>query len=251
MATLWGGKTLRDDSDVAKKQRRPAWKIVKLQILRQRGNIFRVQSEGSEIAPAHVDTRSGIPVFWRRDFLEFVVKRPSLLKRLYLKHLAKPATERPLFCAIANGSVRQIVEIGIGDCSRALRLIRLSMQCHGQAMTYCGIDQFEAAKGKAAIKYKDAHCKLNVANCKVKLVPGEPSIAIASCANSFTNSDLIIVSNQFEANALASMWMYIPRMLSEHAHLYMQAADGTFQAASRQKIQVLADQAAELRRKSA
>ncbi len=184
--------------------------------------------------------------------LEPIVKRPSMLKRLYLKHFAKPASERVLFSAIASQSVRQIVEIGIGDCSRAQRLLRLAVQCHGGPITYCGVDLFEAApKGRPILKYKDAYCKLNAANCKTKLVPGEPTAALASCANSFTNTDLILIGNQFDSTALASMWMYVPRMLTAQTLLFQQSHDGGFSLVPHRRIQALADQATELRRKAA
>ena len=179
------------------------------------------------------------------------MKRPSLFKRLYLKHLAKPASERILFSTVANQTVRQLFEIGIGDGSRALRLIRLAIQCHGGPITYCGVDLFEASpKGRPVLKYKDAYCKLNVANCKTKLVPGEPTMALASCANSFTKTDMILITNQFSLAALVPMWIYVPRMLTAESKVFQQSEDGEFVLMPHREIQALADQATELRRKA-
>jgi hypothetical protein len=145
-----------------------------------------------------------------------------------------------------------MVEIGIGDCSRALRLISLAAKCLGGPVAYCGIDLFEAApKGKTVLKYKDAYCKLNIANCKTKLVPGEPAMALSTCANSLTNTNLIVVSNQFDTAALAPMWMYVPRMLAADAKIFMQSDDGAYDPLSLRELMSLADQATEMRRKSA
>ncbi len=180
------------------------------------------------------------------------MKRLSILKRLYLKHLAKPAAERVLFSAIANGSVKQIVEIGLGDCTRAKRLIALAVKVQGGPISYCGIDLFEASpKSKLGIKFKDAYCRLNVPQCKPKLVPGDPTSALPTCANGLTKTDLLLISNQFDLSAHAPMWMYVPRMLTTNSRVFLQNAEGEFEPMTGSRIQSLADQAVELRRKSA
>lgn len=180
------------------------------------------------------------------------MKRQSIITRLYLKHFAKPAAERVLFSAIAAGNVKQIVEIGLGDCSRAARLIALAVKCHAGPVSYCGIDLFEATpKGKPSLKFKDAYCRLNSPNCKPKLVPGEPTSALSTCANGLAKTDLIVISHQFDAASLAPMWMYVPRMLHSTTQVFQQNVEGVFQELAAERICVLADQAVEMRRKSA
>jgi hypothetical protein len=177
--------------------------------------------------------------------------RPSFLKRVYWSYFARPAAERPLFRSLIKRSVRQIVEIGVGDCSRAKRLIQLATRIHGP-VTYCGIDLFEASPAdRPGIKYKDAFCKLKFTSCHTKLVPGRPDTALASCANSLTNSELIIVSQRFTTDELAPAWMYIPRMLAAQAELFREQADGSFAPLSLAQLLALSDRAAEIRRKSA
>jgi hypothetical protein len=180
------------------------------------------------------------------------VKRASFLKRLYLKHFAKPVAERVLFSAIADGSVRQIVEIGLGDCSRAARLIELAIKCQRGPISYCGIDLFEATpSGKSMVKFKDAYCKLNVRHCKPKLVPGEPTVALSRCANSLTKTDLLLISNQFDLAGLAPMWMYVPRMLTLTSRVFLQDGAGEFEQMPTSRINSLAELAVDMRRKSA
>lgn len=180
------------------------------------------------------------------------MKRVSLWRRIYLKHFAKPASERVLYSAIASQSVRQIVEIGVGNAARSFRLIQLAVSCQDRPISYCGLDMFEAApKGRSSIRIKDAYCKLNVAGCKTKLVPGEPTGALASCANALANTDMVLISNQYDSSDLAPMWMYIPRMLAPRAQVWMEQSNGEFQLLPPEKIRELSEMAAELRRKSA
>lgn len=180
------------------------------------------------------------------------MKRPSVWKRLYLRYLAQPANERVLFSQIASGSTRQIVEIGLGDATRAARLIRLAAKCRQEPILYCGVDEFDARPATLPkLRLKDAYCKLNIAGCKTKLVPGDPSAALAACANSLTNSDLIVIGSQYASMTGGLMWMYVPRMMGPQGQLWRQETDGRFIHVEAHEIRALADEAVALRRQSA
>jgi hypothetical protein len=180
------------------------------------------------------------------------VKRPSLWKRLYLKHLCKPVEERPLFAAIAGHTIRQIVEIGLEDCCRAQRLIRIALSCHGEPVTYCGLDWFEAApEGTASLRIKEAFRKLSGGRGKVKLVPGDPAASLPACANSLLQTNLLVVGRSFDIASRGSVWMYVPRMLAANAQVFVQDAEGRYRLVPSGQIQQLSEQAAGMRRKSA
>jgi hypothetical protein len=169
-----------------------------------------------------------------------------------LRYFARPANERVLFSVIADCPVDQIVEIGLGDASRAARLIRTAVQSRRSPIAFCGIDLFDARPaGMSRLRLKDAYCQLNIAGCKTKLVPGEPGTALAACANGLTNSDLIVIGNQIQPENCGLMWMYIPRMMSAGCQLWRQNSDGGFCRVEAHEIRALADEAVDLRRRSA
>jgi hypothetical protein len=166
--------------------------------------------------------------------------------------LAKPAAERVLFAAIADGAINRIVEIGVGDCSRGRRLIDLSAKYGGETVSYCGLDLFESAPhGRATMRLKDAFRKLQMSGAKIKLVPGEPQLTMATCANGLTNTDLIVFGSQFDWESLGPVWMYVPRMLGKRSQVWRQLDDGCFERISFAEVERLAERAIEQRRKSA
>lgn len=143
----------------------------------------------------------------------------SRLKYAYLAFFSKPKAERRLVRHVRRRRVLSIVEFGVGDLQRAGRLISVAQRyAGGQTVRYTGVDLFEAAGPDAtAPPLKQAHRRLADSGAKVRLVPGEPSLAIRQVANTLLNNDLVIFSaGQFEAVS-DEAWFFVPRMLSAQA----------------------------------
>lgn len=138
-----------------------------------------------------------------------------LLKYCYFAHVAKPAAERRLYRLIRRNRVRRIVELGIGDASRAQRLISVCQRYHdAQEVSYAGIDMFEARpEDQASLPLKQAYKLLTPSGARLQLVPGDPYTALARAANSLLETDLLIINADQDPVSLQRAWFYVPRML--------------------------------------
>ncbi len=104
-----------------------------------------------------------------------VVKPISNLKYLQLSMCSNPACDRVLYRAIKKFKVASIVEIGLGDASRAENMIRIAKRFSGvPCVRYTGIDLFEGrSDSEVSIRLKDAHQRLRKYDTRLQLVPGE------------------------------------------------------------------------------
>jgi hypothetical protein len=180
----------------------------------------------------------------------------SRWKTFYLTHLAKPAADRLVYRAILREKIGRIVELGIGDGGRALKMIDAAARHHErQNIHYIGIDSFEGrtpADGPG-LSLIEAHRLLQQSAAKIKLIPGDPCDALARSANTLMNVDLLVISASLAAERLERMWFFVPRMLHEHSLVLLEsnAADGakTFFSIERREINYWATNAQ--RRKAA
>lgn len=152
----------------------------------------------------------------------------SRLKYLYLAYFSKPACDRILYRAMARQKVQRILEIGLGDASRAQRLIAVAQRyTSGEPVRFTAIDLFEARPtGVPGLALKDAHKLLKATGAQVQLIPGDPASALARSANALQNTDLILISAQHDEAHLAGAWFYLPRMLHASSAVYVESKQG-------------------------
>jgi hypothetical protein len=148
----------------------------------------------------------------------------SRLKYLYLSYLSKPASDRVIYRAIGKRKARKILEIGIGTAGRALRMIDLATRM-GPEIRYVAIDMFEArgSENLPGLPLKEAHRLLKTTSAQVQLIPGEPASALARWANSLSNVDVVIISADYDEQALCGAWFYLPRMLHANSAVYRES----------------------------
>jgi hypothetical protein len=179
------------------------------------------------------------------------------LKYLYLAYFSKPGTDRVIYRVIRRRLVRRILEIGIGQASRARRMIEVAqLGASGEAIRYVAIDPFEARGPEATpgLSLKEAHRLLKPTAAQVQLIPGDPAAALARAANALQNIDLVIISSDYNEQSLADAWFYLPRMLHAGSQVYLetqapQAADKTLGLLAAAEIEARA--AAKGRRRAA
>jgi len=152
----------------------------------------------------------------------------SYLRYLYLAYFSKPAGERLLYRAIRRTGARRILEIGIGDLSRTLRMIDLAQRfSSGESVRYAAIDLFET-RGPSdgqKLSLKQAHRMLKPTGAQVQLIPGDPAQALARAANSLPNVDLLLISAGQTDAAMAGAWFYFPRMLHDASAVYRETSE--------------------------
>lgn len=148
----------------------------------------------------------------------------SLLKYCYLAYFAKPVAERRLYRLVRRKQIQRIVELGIGDATRARRLIEIAQRYHEpQTVTYAGIDMFEArSEDQPELSLKQAYRQLTPTAAHLQLLPGDPYGALARAANSLLETDLLIIGADQDEASLERAWFYVPRMLHSGSSVFVE-----------------------------
>jgi hypothetical protein len=160
----------------------------------------------------------------------------------YLARFSHPKCDRQLYRLIKRQRACRIVEIGMGELSRAIAFIQVAQRYAGnKKVWYTGVDLFEArGEGRSALSLKEAYQRLRATDAGIRLVPGTPARSLASAANAHPNTDIILIGGEVTESDLQGAWFYVPRMLHENSIIVAErpAADGqvTFESISRSQI---------------
>ena len=146
--------------------------------------------------------------------------RPSKAK-------TKPVAKRGILDLVSSGphaglcrqikksSIRSVLEIGIGDGSRAQQIINVLEKSDAEGpIRYHVIDQFEMAGGSLSLK--DYHKQLRNIGVKPNLIPMPTAAGIARFANTVGVVDLVIL----EGAELCDIQPQLQRILSPSAMVF-------------------------------
>jgi len=155
----------------------------------------------------------------------------GILNYSYLAHLSQPSAERQIYRAIRRHHVCSILEIGIGYALRAQRMVAVATRCQPEAdVRYTGIDLFEdRPENNLGITLKLAYKLLRKFGARIRLVPGDPFAALARIANDITDTDMLVIAADQDAESLRHAWSLFPRMIHDETLIfqeYTQAAKG-------------------------
>lgn len=153
------------------------------------------------------------------------MKLANQLRLFYLLHLANPATDRLIYRAVFESHARSLMEIGLKQCQRALRLIEVAaMASPISAIRYVGVDPFELREPQTAPGYclKDAYRLLRRTQAQIQLLPGDPLTALARMANWLKPVELLVVSAGVDPRSMAAAWFYIPRILRHNSLVFQE-----------------------------
>ena len=158
---------------------------------------------------------------------------PNFFRSLFAS-VAKPSPAQPLFRHLKTDNVRRIVEIGMGDGSRADRMLELVLKRNPpNEVRYTGIDLFEGRpEGQSGLALKEAHSLLNRRFEAARLVPGNPGAALKRCANELRGTDLVLVAHDQDRSSLTASWHFLPRMLHNESQVWLEQEDGQFEILS-------------------
>ncbi len=144
----------------------------------------------------------------------------------YLAYFSRPSKNRVLYRAIRRGGVSHILELGMEQGLRSVRMIDIATQTQTvQPVRFTGIDLFEMAAG-GGMSLKAAHCRLQATGARVRLVPGDPFSALANAANHLGPCDLIVIGAAQDGESLAKAWFYVPRLLKPTTRVFLEQASG-------------------------
>jgi hypothetical protein len=152
----------------------------------------------------------------------------STVKFAYWAYLARPAGDRTLFRVARRLGARSIVEIGVSDLRRTLRLLRLARDWHPQgAVRYAAIDAFDLrASGQAPLPLKATHCALRHLGVSARLLPGGVVETLVRWANELQGVDIVVVSGRHAPHELAGAWFWLPRMLHARSVVLLEHGRG-------------------------
>ena len=161
----------------------------------------------------------------------------GFFKSVYLQYLSKPPEYRKVYAAIRRRKPRSIVELGVGDGTRAQRIIAMAQRYHEGEVRYTGVDLFEARDdAQTGLPLKSAYKLLRSTGAKVQLVPGDPFSALARTANSLTGTELLIISSDQDVQSLERAWFYVPRMITESSLTFIESDAGDDAAKSTTRL---------------
>jgi hypothetical protein len=144
----------------------------------------------------------------------------SRIRLAYLCYFSKPAADRMVYRAVRRLQPKKIVELGIGNCRRAMRMIEVAKRTSPpENIHYVGMDLFEgrAESAEPPLSLKEAHQTLRATGVRVQLVPGNPSESLIRLANSLGKVDLLIVPAELESSPAARTWFFVPRILHDRS----------------------------------
>jgi hypothetical protein len=157
------------------------------------------------------------------------VPAASQIKFLYFCYFSQPVADRAIYRLVKRLKPSRILELGIGDGSRAKRLIEAAARFRPAAeMRYAGVDLFEARPADSAargLKLKDAHVLFKQLGVKAQLLPGDPNGALSRSANALRDNDLVLIAEDQNAASLEQAWFYIPRMLHARSVVLRETTD--------------------------
>lgn len=152
----------------------------------------------------------------------------STLTYAYRAYLARPAGDRTLFRAARGVRARSIVEIGVTDLQRTLRLLRLARGWHPQgAVRYASIDAFDLrGSGQSPLPLKATYRALRASGVAARLLPGGVVETLTRWANELQGVDVLLISAQYDAQELGGAWFWFPRMLHAHSVVLVEHGAG-------------------------
>ncbi len=151
------------------------------------------------------------------------MSKASFFRYLKLTRCSQPAHLRELYRAIVQRGARRIVEIGVGDGSRAQAMMSLSLRAEAdKPAKYTGIDLFEARDSENPLSLKQAHTLLRNDNFEVRLVPGDTAAALKRSANELRGTDMIVVSADVDPQSLDAVRHLLPRMLHKDSQVWIE-----------------------------
>jgi hypothetical protein len=147
------------------------------------------------------------------------------LKYTHLAYLSQPAADRVIYRAIHKRALSSIVELGIGTAVRAQRMIAVAAGGNSE-IRYTGVDFFEDRPASTpGIALREAYRLLREMDVRVRLLPGDPFTVLARAANELTGTDLLVIGEGLDAEAMARAWMFVPRMIHDGTLIFLHESD--------------------------
>jgi hypothetical protein len=151
----------------------------------------------------------------------------SLWKTIYLTRLSQPKSDRLIYRAMLRSKPRRIVELGLRQGQRALRLIDAATRyVPREEIRYIGIDPFEdrTAEQGPGLTLINAHRLLKSSGARIQLIPGNPLDALIRSANHLGAVDLIIISRDGsqETEPGPQFWSYLLRLLQPDTMVFQE-----------------------------
>lgn len=167
------------------------------------------------------------------------------LRYWYLAFASRPSSDRMLFRLIKRRRPARIVEIGLGDLARSLRMVRLAQAVRDSVIVYAAIDAFDLRGDQLPVlPLKSAYRQLKATGANVRVLPGDPYAALSQKLHLVRNADLLLIAAHVTDRELERAWSYLPAAMHASTAVYRETALPTgaraWRAMERQAIDKLA-----------
>jgi hypothetical protein len=168
----------------------------------------------------------------------------SRFKLFCLFHFSRPRANRLIYRKVYRRDIQRVLELGVGDCARAVRVINLIAAAReAKTLRYTGVDLFEARPDHIApsLPLKEAYRTLKATGARIQLLPGDPFVALSRSANDLGQQALIVISADMAGEPLTRAWFYMPRLVHADTLVFQEDLETQqFRQVSRKQIQRLA-----------
>ena len=119
-----------------------------------------------------------------------VSEKPAKKKRGFL---GRSPSRSPLVRELKDCSATSVLEIGVGDGSRAVEVVMFLSQQSDNPIRYAGIDQFEMSGGETTLM--QFHQKLRAASIRPQLFPEPTASGLLRVAHTIGMMDLVLIAD--------------------------------------------------------
>ncbi len=181
----------------------------------------------------------------------------SRIQSFHLRYLSKPKSDRILFRLVHCYACRSVVEVGMTDLTRTLKLLQAATWARSdRPVRYTGIDSFDAREeNQPPLTLKEAHQRLAGSSWKARLAPGPGRFVLRRLANELAEIDLLLFSSRERLEENDDTWYYVPRMLHEASIVLVETisaeGDVRFERLGVEEVERRAESAARRRRSAA
>ncbi len=146
------------------------------------------------------------------------------LRGWWLRQLSFPAQDRALYRAVWNSGPTRLLDIGVSNLQRAVRLIELAKLKNPLAsIEFVGISLFEAARclGKRSSSLKEVYQQMRRLNVVARLIPGTILPGLQTLADLNLKVDFVLIAGPHDCAELLQAWPSLMRLLDEKSQVWV------------------------------
>ena len=163
------------------------------------------------------------------------------VRLLFLCYLSSPRAARPIYRAMRKLRCQRILELGVGDGRRTLRLLEVAHLVQpGCQLRYTGADPFEDRSSPSlelhagpsqrprrqtagdGLSLKQTYLMVRACGVPARLLPGHPPDTLAQACKLIHDIELVVIAQPYVPASGSAAWNYLARILSPRAQVWVE-----------------------------